>query len=144
MWKTIHQCTRRIRHSLGLLSCCACAACNGHWVSLSHVQTVLLSWINQDKPDTFLYASIAALCCEIRSQWSPWIESWMLGWQIPKILVLLDVARNFAEVVLLVMIADMFNGVYISHGYILTSVFIYVLYHIYFYIYIYIYFYIYI
>ena len=53
--------------------------------------------------------------------------------------MLLDVARNFAEVILLVIIADMFNGVYISHGYILTSIFIYVLYHIYIYIYFYIY-----
>jgi hypothetical protein len=42
--------------------------------------------------------------------------------------VLLDVARNFTEVILLVMITDMFNGVYISHGYILTSIFVYVLY----------------
>ena len=60
---------------------------------------------------------------------------------MPKILVLLDVARNFAEVILLVMIADMFNGVYISHGCIMlyTNLFIFICIIPYLYLYLYLY-----
>ena len=70
----------------------------------------------------FLYVSIAASCCEIRVA--------MDSMDRVVAMVLVAVARNVSEVILLVRITDMFNDVYISHGYILT-------YNIYIYIYIY-------
>ena len=67
----------------------------------------------------FLYVSIAASCCEIRVA--------MDSMDRVVAMVLVAVARNVSEVILLVRITDMFNDVY----WLYTNLYIYVVYYIY-------------